>query len=97
MDKPHRTEPSARLQALMTALAAARRQAQLTQRRLAQRLGRAHSFVAKIERGQRQLSVLELVELADGLGTDPRELFAEILKSLATVAPTPRDEQAGPG
>jgi transcriptional regulator with XRE-family HTH domain len=70
---------NARHKALMAALAAARAKAGITQRELARRLGRSHSFVGKIESGERQLNVLEFCELADALKTNPRELFGKIL------------------
>jgi transcriptional regulator with XRE-family HTH domain len=67
-----------RHKALMAAIATARQKAGLTQRDLAQRLGRAHSFVGKIESGERQLNVLEFCELADALGISPKELIAKV-------------------
>jgi len=63
----------------MAAVAAARAKVGMTQRELARRLGRAHSFVGKIESGERQLNVLEFCELADALGVDPKQLFADIV------------------
>jgi transcriptional regulator with XRE-family HTH domain len=70
---------NARHRALMAALVAARVKAGMTQRELARRLGRSHSFVGKIESGERQLNVLEFCELADALKINARELFAQIL------------------
>jgi transcriptional regulator with XRE-family HTH domain len=70
---------SARHKALMRALAEARDKAGITQRELARRLGRSHSFVGKLESGERQLNVLEFCELADALDVDPRALFARIV------------------
>jgi transcriptional regulator with XRE-family HTH domain len=64
----------------MEALVSARTQAGLTQRELARRLGRSHSFVGKVESGERRLDVLEFVELAGALGVDPRKLIGQILK-----------------
>ncbi len=69
-----------RHKALMAVIVAARKKAGLTQRDLAVRLGRAHSFVGKIECGERQLNVLEFCELADALGIGPKELFARLLR-----------------
>ncbi len=63
----------------MAAVVAARTKASMSQRELARRLGRAHSFVAKIESGERQLNVLEFCELADALAVDPRDLFARVV------------------
>jgi transcriptional regulator with XRE-family HTH domain len=52
----------------MAALIAVREAEVLSQRELAKRLGRAHSFVGKIESGERQLNVLEFCEYVDALG-----------------------------
>jgi transcriptional regulator with XRE-family HTH domain len=71
---------NARHRALMKALLAARTKAGITQRELARRLGRSHSFVGKIESGERQLNVLEFCELADALNLDPKELFADVVE-----------------
>ena len=71
---------NARHRALMGALKAARQRVGLTQRDLAKRLGRSHSFVGKVESGERQLNVLEFCELADALGVDPKRLFAKVVK-----------------
>ena len=70
---------NARHKALMAALVAARKKAGMTQRELAKRLRRSHSFVGKIESGERQLNVLEFCELADALKVNPRDLFGKIL------------------
>jgi transcriptional regulator with XRE-family HTH domain len=70
---------NARHRALMAALTAARMKSGMTQRELARRLARSHSFIGKIESGERQLNVLEFCELADALKLNPKELFAKIL------------------
>ena len=59
-------------------LTAARRRANLTQIEMAERLGRTQTFISEIERGQRRVDVLELVVVAQALGADPLDLFAEI-------------------
>lgn len=59
----------------MAVLAASRREAGLTQRQLAARLKRPHSWVSKIEAGERRLDVLEFCEIAKALKVDPVELF----------------------
>ena len=64
----------------MAALIAARERAGLSQRELAKRLDRAHSFVGKIESGERQLNVLEFCEYADVLGVDAAELLRLAVK-----------------
>ncbi|AMN46664.1 hypothetical protein ACG33_06045 [Steroidobacter denitrificans] len=70
---------TARHRALITALAAARHDAGMTQRELAAVLRRAHSFVGKIESGERQLNVLEFCEYADALGASAPDLLRKIL------------------
>jgi transcriptional regulator with XRE-family HTH domain len=64
----------------MAALIAARESIGLSQRELAKRLDRAHSFVGKIESGERQLNVLEFCEYADVLGADATELLRSVLR-----------------
>ena len=68
-----------RHRALMKALIAARTKAGITQRELARRLARSHSFIGKLESGERQLNVLEFCELADALKVAPKALFADVV------------------
>lgn len=51
----------------------------LTQRGLAERLKRPHSYVAKIEGGERRIDVLEFAELARALRVDPLKLLGDVL------------------
>ncbi len=51
----------------------------LTQQDVALRLGRPQSFVAKYEGGERRLDVIEFVQVAQALNSDPRRLFLELL------------------
>jgi ribosome-binding protein aMBF1 (putative translation factor) len=64
---------------LCTVLVEARMQAGLTQRGLAERLKRPHSYVAKIEGGERRIDVIEFAELARALRLDPCKLLGEVL------------------
>lgn len=57
--------------ALLTVLVASRNEAGLTQRDLAERLGRPHSFVSKVESGERELRYLEFMDWAAALKVDP--------------------------
>jgi transcriptional regulator with XRE-family HTH domain len=70
-----------RHKALMAALTAAREGKGLSQRELAKGLDRAHSFVGKIESGERQLNVLEFCEYADALGADAAEIIRTVVKA----------------
>lgn len=65
--------------ALIAILVAARQQAGLTQRDLAARLKRPHSFVGRMEAGERRIDVIEFIEIARALEADPEQLFAQLL------------------
>ena len=58
-----------------------RHEKQLTQRQLAILLGVHHSIVGKIEMGERQINVVELIEYCKTLRVDP----VEIIKTLANI------------
>jgi transcriptional regulator with XRE-family HTH domain len=64
------------------ALIAARRDAGLTQRDVAQRIGKPQSFVAKIETRERNLSLLEFLGLARAIGVAPDELLGRVARDL---------------
>jgi transcriptional regulator with XRE-family HTH domain len=66
-----------------TALAAARRRANLTQDELASRLQKPQSFVSDFERGQRRIDLVEFVVIARALGVDPLGVFSEIAASIS--------------
>lgn len=65
--------------ALIGILVSARKRAGLTQRDLAARLRRPHSFIGRIEAGERRVDVIEFIEIARVLGADPKELFARVV------------------
>src|SRR3546814_5048059 len=73
MPKTLRTPRQQRLQKL---LARVRKAKNLTQVDVAERLGRPQSFVAKYEGGERRLDVIEFIDVAEALETDPRTLLA---------------------
>lgn len=66
--------------AVADVLARARKQKNLSQRDLAGLLRRPHSVVGMIESHQRQVSVPEFIVIAEALGTDPGELFRQVLR-----------------
>lgn len=72
-------QPHPRQRALIAVVTAARQRAGLNQRDLATRLGRAHSFIGKIEVGAQQLKVLEFCDLAEAVGVDPSDLLRQVL------------------
>jgi len=69
---------SSRHRALIAVIKATRRAAGLTQRQLAAKLKRSNSFVWKLEAGERQINVLEFMEIARILGVKASKLVAEI-------------------
>ncbi|WP_343219118.1 helix-turn-helix transcriptional regulator [Cerasicoccus frondis] len=48
-------------------LRSARQQRKLTQTQLAERLGKPQSFIAKVERGERRLDVVEFVKVIESI------------------------------
>lgn len=58
----------------------ARQTAGLSQQKLADRLGRPQSFVAKIETSERRLDVAEFLAYAEALDLDPCTLLTEMKK-----------------
>ncbi len=77
-----RTLRSAAQEALLVRLREARARAGLTQQEVADSLGRPQSFVAKYERGERRLDVVEFLEVANTLGADPQSIIRAIIKKL---------------
>ena len=57
----------------------ARLKAKLTQQDLAVRLGRAQSYVSRIENGPMSIERAQFAEIARALGEDPHALFAEVI------------------
>jgi transcriptional regulator with XRE-family HTH domain len=63
---------------LKTALAKARQDKSLTQAEVALRLGRPQSFISKYECGERNLDVVEFVEVCRALSVDPQILIRQM-------------------
>jgi transcriptional regulator with XRE-family HTH domain len=72
--------------ALVAVLAEARREAGVTQRGLAARLGKAASHVQRIESGQRRLDLLEFYQIAKLLEVEPATLFGRIAATLDAMS-----------
>jgi transcriptional regulator with XRE-family HTH domain len=58
----------------------ARLKAGLTQQALADRLGKHQSFIAKYERGERRLDVIEFLAIAGAMGADPVRLLRALIR-----------------
>jgi transcriptional regulator with XRE-family HTH domain len=65
---------------MMAALVEIREKAGVSQRELARRLDRAHSYVGRIETGDRRLDLPEFIEWCELLDADPVEVFQRIVK-----------------
>ncbi|WP_088347303.1 MULTISPECIES: helix-turn-helix transcriptional regulator [Rhodomicrobium] len=66
----------------------------LTQAELAKRLDKPQSFVAKYEGGERRLSIIEFIDIAEALQIRPSDLLDElhdILKSSEQQEPSTRE------
>jgi len=64
---------------LCAALRRLREDAGLTQRQLAEKLGREHSFVWRIEHGERRLDLVEFYQLCQALGCDPASVYRDLV------------------
>lgn len=73
---------SAAYKALIESLIAERMKQGLTMRELADRLGVVHTFVSKIEKRERNLSVQEFVQYATALNLDYKALLDELAMNL---------------
>jgi transcriptional regulator with XRE-family HTH domain len=65
--------------ALVEVLVQARASAGLSQRDLAERVEKPRSYISKIETKERRIDAIELIDLAEALGIEPRRLFDEVV------------------
>ncbi|MFW3897752.1 helix-turn-helix domain-containing protein [Pseudomonas bharatica] len=79
-----KTIHTAAYQRFLLLLVKARKEAGLTQQELSERLGRPQSYVSKFERGERRLDVIEFLEIARSLGSDPHKMLEEIVFVMPT-------------
>ena len=70
------------LKAFCRVMAEARARAGLTQQKLAGRLKKHQSFVAKYEGGERRIDVLEFITIARAMGADPVSLLRALARRL---------------
>jgi transcriptional regulator with XRE-family HTH domain len=75
-----KTRRSKRYKALIGLLVARRKAAGMTQSDLAARLGKSQSFVARLESGQRRITVVEFMTLASILRFDPYKVISNLEK-----------------
>lgn len=58
-----------------------RQKAHLSQEKLAEKLNKPQSFVAKIERGERRVDLVEFVTIAKAIGIDPAKFIRKLERS----------------
>jgi transcriptional regulator with XRE-family HTH domain len=75
---------------LAAAVADLRRRAGLTQRQLAEKVGREQSFVGRIETGQRRVDLVEWVLICRACGADPAVEVAALVRQIAAIVPPGR-------
>lgn len=71
---------SARHRALIGAIVEARKATRLSQREFAAKLKRTNNFVWRIEAGERQVNVLDFIEIAKAAGLEPAELMSRVMR-----------------
>jgi ribosome-binding protein aMBF1 (putative translation factor) len=62
-------------------LRAERQKAGFSQNMLADKLNKPQSFVAKVEKGERRVDVIEFLTIISTLGADPVQFIREMQKS----------------
>ena len=67
---------------LRSLLAEARTGKGLSQVTLAERLGKTQIWVSRYERGARQISVIEFIDIAQAIGVDPCRLLRKLTNSV---------------
>jgi transcriptional regulator with XRE-family HTH domain len=77
------TRRSTRYKALIDLLVARRKAARMTQSDLAARSEKSQSSIARLESGQRRITVVEFMTLAKILGFDPDK----VISTLEKIAP----------
>jgi transcriptional regulator with XRE-family HTH domain len=76
--------------ALAAAVVELRRRAGMTQRQLAQAVGREQNFVGRIETGQRRIDLVEWVAICRACKVDPEIEIAKLVKQIVSLVPQRR-------
>ncbi len=80
--------------AVIEAVVAMREEAGLTQRELAQRIGREQSFIGWIETRQRRVDLVEFIWIARCCGFDGKKELAKVTDQVLDLIPKkPRNNQ----
>lgn len=70
-----------RQRAIVSAIASARREAKLSQRQLARKLGVPPNWIQRIESLQRRVDVAEFIAIARAVNVEPGALLKRVLRS----------------
>jgi len=62
-----------------------RRKAKLTQRQLAAKLRREHSFVSRFELGERRIDVVELFWICKACGVNPKSVATRLMRDFENL------------
>lgn len=81
-----------RYREMIERLVALRREAELTQRSLAERLGEFPNYVWKIERCQQRLDPLQLMEWLRAIGADERKFLLDVVLAMPPAKKKRRTE-----
>ena len=73
--------------AVIEAVVSMREEAGLTQRQLAERIGREQSFIGRIETRQRRVDLVEFVWIARCCGFDGEKELAKVTKQVLDLIP----------
>jgi transcriptional regulator with XRE-family HTH domain len=76
MQKSLKSPEYARLVAMLVAV---RHAAGVRQQKLAEKLGKPQSFIAKYEGGERRIDLVEFIAIARALDADPVKLFRDFV------------------
>jgi transcriptional regulator with XRE-family HTH domain len=79
---------SAEYERLIALLVAVRHAAGVRQQKLAEKLGKPQSFVAKYEGGERRIDLVEFIAISRALDADPLKLFKDFVAG--ELGPKPR-------
>lgn len=79
---PGAWQSSAAYQTCLVQIVAARKLASLTQRALAEKMGKSPSWIAKIEMKERRLDLVEFIAIARALGLKEADLLKAITAKL---------------
>ena len=75
---------SAEYRRVLVKLVEMRKEAGMTQRELAHKLGREHSFVWRIETGERRLDVIEFYWVCRALGRDATTVYRDVIRGITS-------------